>query len=138
MNIAESLADYLETTIDLELGVDLFIGEAPSTNKVENDIWWLVARGGTILQENQTGEKRKENIMELWYRARDYKSVYDAMELAEDKLNCDWCSELEDYDVIEIRAEPLFADEDLDSEDRKLGVIQINVVYFDNCLEPVS
>jgi hypothetical protein len=49
MNLSESFADYLETLSGATLGQDLFIGNAPSSNKVQDTIYWIVATGGNIV-----------------------------------------------------------------------------------------
>lgn len=134
MNIVQSFVDFLESNNVATFGQDLFIGGAPSSNKVPDTIYWAVGRGGTVVSANQTGEKVKEYIIELYMRDRDYQTVYDAMQELEELLNCANCVELDGYELIDIHASLMFVDEDLDNEDRKLGMIQVNATTHKACI----
>lgn len=133
MNLIESFTNLLETLTGTTLGQDLFIGQAPSSNKVQDDIWWVIGRGGAVTQTSVTSERTKERIIEVYFRSRDYKTIYDTMQTVEEELNCVNCVSLEGYTVLDVVATPLFVDDDLDSEDRKLGLMQVNVTTFQEC-----
>lgn len=133
MNLVQAVAELIETLTGSTLGQTIFIGQAPSSNKVQDSIWWVVGRGGAVLKTNPTSERTKERIIEIYYRNRDYKAIYDALQTLEEELNCVNCLELEDYDILDVTAQPLFVDEDLDSEDRKVGLLQLNVTLYQVC-----
>lgn len=134
MNIAESFAELLETLTGSTLGQDLFIGQAPSSNKVPSSIWWIVASGGNRDTDLVTGESVKSYSIEVYYRSRDYKTVYNAMQTLEEDINCDGCVQLDGYDTLDVKASVLSIDSDLDSEDRKVGLLQVNLTIFKECL----
>lgn len=130
MNIAEAFTDYLEQITGSVLGQDLFIGQAPSTNKVPDDIYWIVASGGNINTDTTTGEKLKNYTIEVYKRSRDNRTIYDDMQDLEIELNCLSCIELSGYEVVDIEAYTLSIDNDLDNEDRKVGLLQVNLIIY--------
>lgn len=132
MNLANSMALWLEAEGFASIGEDLFIGQAPSSNKVPDSVWWIVAVGGTP-QRNVTGESRNTYSVQIFYRDRNYRNVYDCMHRLEKLLNCMECVKLCDFETISVSAEVLMVDQDLDSEDRKLGIIQAQIGVFDFC-----
>lgn len=133
MNIVESLATLVATLTGTTLGQDMFVGHAPSSNKVTDPIWWVVGRGGAVVSTNPTAERTKERIIEVYCRDRDYRAIYNAMQDLEEQLNCVNCVTLEGYEVLDVTATPLFVDEDLDLEDRKLGSLQVNIIVYQTC-----
>lgn len=133
MNLAEAFATHLATLTGTTLGQTLFIGEAPSSNKVADAIWWIVENGGGVLRKNSTGEAQKNYQINVFYRDRDYKAVKDAMYALEEDLNCDGCSQLSGYDTIDIEAITFPIDNDLDNEDRKIGLLQANITIYKEC-----
>lgn len=133
MNLAEAFATYLATLTGSTLGQTLFIGEAPSSDKVADAIWWIVENGGSVISKNSTGEARKSYQIEVYYRNRDYKAVKDGLYALEEDLNCDGCSQISGYDTIDIEATTFPIDNDLDSEDRKIGLLQVNITTYKEC-----
>lgn len=135
MNISEAFAELLEDESIATLGQDLFIGQAPSSNKVQDSIYWIVATGGNIEIESVTGEKTKAYTIEVYRRSRDYRTVYNDLQFLENLLNCTRCVELSGFDIIDINASVLSIDNDLDAEDRKVGLLQSNIVVYEDCMD---
>lgn len=133
MNLVESFATYLATLTSSVLGQTLFIGEAPSSNKVADSIWWVIASGGAKEIKLATGEAVKNYQIEVYYRNRDYEAVYSAMQSLEEDLNCDGCTQLDGYDTLEIEATTFPIDNDLDDEDRKVGLLSVTLRTFKEC-----
>lgn len=134
MNLAEAFANYLENDLSIAiLGQDLFIGEAPSSNKVPDSIWWIVDNGGSPIKKNSTGESLKSYQVQIYYRNRDYKAVKDALYTLEQDLNCDGCTQLTGIDTIDIEATTFPIDNDIDGEDRKVGLLQVNLTTYKEC-----
>lgn len=133
MSLVNALANYLAGVTGTTLGQTLFIGEAPSSNKVADAIWWIVENGGSILQKNATGETTKSYQFNVFYRSRDYEAIKDAMYDLEADLNCDSCSQLSGFDTVDIEATTFPIDNDLDNEDRKVGLIQITITTYKEC-----
>lgn len=133
MSLVSAFASYLQGVTGTTLGQTLFIGEAPSSRKVADAIWWIVENGGGIIQKNATGESRKSYQFNVFYRDRDYEAIKDAMYALEEDLNCDNCSQISGYDTIDIEATTFPIDNDLDSEDRKVGLLQVNITTYKEC-----
>jgi hypothetical protein len=134
MNISESFAEYLVSLGIGTLGQNIFIGNAPSSNMVIDSIWWIVSSGGNPIQINSTGESLKSYTINVFYRDRDYKTVYDELNTLEESINCDNCTALNDYDTISIEANSFPIDNDLDNEDRKVGLLQVNLTTYKECI----
>lgn len=133
MNIVEAFAEYLQTLGIATLGQDLLIGRAPSSTERSDNEWWLISNGGSPIKKNKTGESMKNYQFEIYYRNRDYKTVDDEMLHLEELLNCDGCTQLTGFDTVDIEATVFPTDDDLDSEDRKVGLLQANITIYKEC-----
>jgi hypothetical protein len=133
MSLVSALATYLAGVTGSTLGQTLFIGEAPSSKKVANAIWWIVENGGGVIQKNATGEARKSYQFNIFFRSNDFEAVKTAMSELEEDLNCDSCSQISGYDTIDIEATTFPIDDDLDSEDRKVGLLQATITTYKEC-----
>ncbi len=134
MNIAETFATYLQTLGIATLGQTLFVGNAPSSNRVSDSIYWIVESGGSPLSQNKTGETIKSTTLEIYYRDINYKNVYDKLNSLEDSLTCSGCVQLNGFDIIKIDVVSYPIDQDLDNESRKIGMLQVNLVSYKECL----
>lgn len=133
MNLTEAFAQLLEDMGFCHRGADLFIGRAPSSTEVQDDIWWIIQNGGSPIRKNSTGETMKSYQIQVYARSRDYKKILDEMSLLENDLNCDGCSQLTGFDTIDLEATVFPIDDDLDSEDRKIGMLQANITTYKEC-----
>lgn len=135
MNIAESFADFLQNNLGIAtLGQDLFIGNAPSSKKIPLDhIWWIKVTGGNPDTKLQSGEVMKTYFIEVSHRSRGYKTVYDDLHALEETLNCEDCVQLDGFTTIDVSAAVLTIDQDIDSEDRKVGLLQANIITYKEC-----
>lgn len=130
MNLAEAFAELLEDLTGSTLGQDLFIGQAPSSNKVPDSLWLISTSGGAKVVKAQTSEYVSDYQIEVRYKNRDYKTVYDNMQSLLTQLNSGSCTQLSGYETIEIEATTYPIDEDLDSEDRKVGLLVATVTTY--------
>lgn len=134
MNVPQAFVQYLEDSGLATFGQDLFIGEAPNSNIVGDAIWWVKASGGTPEARLPTGGTIKNYLIEVFYRNRNYQAVYEAMKTLEEQLNCDGCTPLEGYETMDIQATVFPIDNDLDSEDRKIGLLQTTIRVYQACV----
>lgn len=128
MNLAESFATYLATKSGSTIGQDLYIGQAPSSNKVPDAVWSVTASGGAKEIALQSGESIKNYLVEVRYRNRDYETVYNKLHDLEEALNEGICPTLSGFDTISIEATTFPVDDDLDSEDRKIGLLVATII----------
>lgn len=126
MNIAESFATYMDDTLNLgTLGTDIKVGgvalDDPST------CWWVVLAGGAPDTTNDTGELTKRYTLQVYYRNMDQKTVYDQMHSLEESLNSGNCAQLQDFDTIEMKALVFPVDQDIDNQERTVGLLQVTI-----------
>lgn len=133
MTIIESFCKYMETLGVGTLGQDIFIGEAPSSKKAQDSLWWVLDSGGSRLSINRTGESLKQYSLNVYYRDIDYKQVAEKMFEFEESISCSNCAQLEGFQVVEIEVISYPVDQDLDSEDRKVGLLQVNIKTYKSC-----
>jgi len=130
VNIAESFGTYLASLTSSTLGQDLFIGQAPSSNKAPDSYWLISTSGGSKTLKAQTSEFVELHQIEVRYKHRDYKTVYNTIQDLLDDLNSNPCTQLSGYDTIEIEATTYPIDDDLDSEDRKVGLLIVSLKIY--------
>ena len=133
--ILDSFATYMETLGVATRGQDLFIGEAPSSDILNNKdpIWWIIDSGGQPIKKNSTGESMKAYSVQIYCRNRNVKDIKTAMFSLEENLNCDGCFQLDGFDTINIEASTFPIDQDIDAEDRKIGMLQVNLTIYKEC-----
>jgi hypothetical protein len=132
MTINKAFAAYLESETGAVLKETLFIGNAPSSNKAVDAIYWFTSSGGSPVR-NATKESLKTYAISLYYRDRNYGLVDTTLSALEKLLNCASCVQLVGYDTMEIQAAVLSIDNDLDAEDRKVGLLQVTIVVYEHC-----
>ena len=125
MNIVEAFVDYLEEKEFGTLGTDIFISSVPQ--EAPDKCFWLISAGGSPQDENATGEMIKSYIVSLYYRNTDAKDVYDILHNLEVLINSNDCTQLTDFDTIDLRATAFPIDQDIDNEDRTVGLLQITI-----------
>lgn len=130
MNIAEAFATYIDTSTAFTIGQDLFIGQAPSSDKVPDSIMWVEASGGDTERKAHTGERMKSYLVEVRYRNRNYQTVYDTLHDLEEDLNQSECINLSGFETIQVEATTFPIDEDLDSEGRKVGLLAVTITTY--------
>lgn len=128
MNIAKDFSQFMQTQGFGVLGTDLFIGgvdlSAPS------NCWWIVSSGGASEPRNITGERQNSYTLEVYYRNKDANLVYDTMQELSDAINSVGCLELANYTFIAMESIVFPTDNDLDDEERTVGVIQVSLTVY--------
>lgn len=127
-NITKSFADFLDTEGYGIVGTDIYIGGIPLN--APDPCWWIVSSGGNNKSKNQTGEKQKNYIISVFYRSLNAQDVYDTLEQLETFINQDNCIDIPGYDIIETEATAFPADQDIDNEDRTVGLVQITLTVY--------
>lgn len=126
MNIVESFAAYLESSLDdVVIGDNLFIGGVPQ--EAPDSCWWVTASGGSAETKLETGEMVRNYQIDVFYRDIDEQAVYDSIQSLEETIDGDPCTQLSGYDTIDMEATLFSVDQDIDSEDRKVGLLQISI-----------
>lgn len=133
MTIAESFVEYLQDNGVGTPGQNIFIGETPPSTKSPDSIWWVIESGGQKLIKAFTGESIKQYSLLVYRRGRNYGEVSNALFNLEELISCSGCLELSGFETIEVEVVQFPIDRDLDSEDRKIGLLQVNVKTYKSC-----
>lgn len=135
MNIAESFAGYMQSTLMLgTVGNDIRIGHAPSDEKAPGTLWWLKTSGGNKIIRLSTGESVKNYNISIYRRNSNVQALYNEMQSLEEQMNTATIIPLlTGYQVLRVEATNFPIDNDLDADDRKVGLLQITIqVYTPN------
>lgn len=129
MNIAESFARYMEDSLSLgTYGIDIKVGGVGLGDP--SSCWWVVLAGGTPGTVNDTGELQKRYTLEVYYRNMDQKIVYDQMNTLETEINKGHCTQLTDFDTIDMKATLFPSDQDIDNQERTVGLLQVIITTY--------
>lgn len=130
MNIAESFVEYMEDLSMGTFGSTIYINSVPQD--APDAVWWVVKSGGSPVRKNSTGERVKDYILSVYYRDTDAEQVYELMQDFEEEINSKGCIQLNGYDTIEMEASVFTADQDLDNEDRVVGLLNVRISVYQN------
>lgn len=125
MNITRAFVEYLETLLGITFGQGIYIGGAPLD--AEDGIYWVTMTGGSPETKLVTGEMTKNYRLNVYYRDTDEQAVYDNLQSLEEAINADGCTELAGYDTMDMEAFVFSVDDDIDAEDRTVGLLQVNL-----------
>lgn len=87
------------------------------------------------MSTNISGEKQKAYQMLIYYRSNSARQVDEALSLLEEQLNCPNCVELQGFELVNIEATQFAADQDLDSENRMVGMLQVQLTVYKSCAD---
>lgn len=128
MNVTHAFAEYLEGAGLATLGTDMFISRAPSSTKAGNRVFWLKAAGGSTPIRSVNGTPRVEHVIEIYHRDVAGEGVYETLQSLGDLLSDAGCVPLSGYNVMSISTNGPWADQDLDDEEREVGMIQATII----------
>lgn len=137
MTISQVFIDYLESQGYGKFGQTLFLYRVPNSLKTQTDLMWVIPSGGSPVSTNVSGEKQKAYQMLIYYRSNSARQVDEALSLLEEQLNCPNCVELQGFELVSIEATQFAADQDLDSENRMVGMLQVQLTVYKSCVDNV-
>lgn len=127
MNLIQTFRDWLIDQGVTTLG-QIRVHRASSGTQSPDELWWLIAEGGSDLGHTVDGNSTQTSIVGCYYRNRSAKDVYDSLEQLRDTVTLAGCLVLDGYEVIEIpTTEGPFIDQDVDDESRTVGYIQVKI-----------
>lgn len=129
-NITHDFAAYLQVQGYGTLGTSLFIGVVPQD--APDACFWVLSSGGSNQSRNNTGERVKNYTISLFYRSMDSEDVYNKLQSLEELINGKQCITLTSYDTIQAQAIVYPTDQDIDSEERTIGLIQVLLTIYSN------
>ena len=133
MTLSQSFVKFLEEKGYGIFGQNIYLYRVPNSKKTETEILWLIPTGGFPAQVNKTGEMMKTYQFLINFRSNSARKVDEVMNDLEQTLNCAHCVSLDGFELVEIRATQLPSDQDLDSENRMVGMINCQVTVYKSC-----
>ena len=135
MTLAQSFIKFLQDKGYGIPGQNIYLFRVPNSKKTETEILWLIPMGGFPSSVNKTGEMIKAYQIQIYYRSNSARKVDEVLNDLETTLNCSSCVNLEGFELVSIRATQLPADQDLDSENRMVGAISVQLEVYKRCGE---
>jgi hypothetical protein len=127
MNIVQSFANWMEDNSLATLGQDLFISRARTT---PDALFWLVSTGGASSTRNVNLGYQVTHTIALHYRDSDPETVYETLNTVQNVVLGEDCFYLDGFDVISVNTSGPFTDQDLDNDDRAVGLLEISITTY--------
>lgn len=133
MTIAQSFIKFLETKGYGIFGQNIFLYRVPNSLKTQTEILWVIPSGGQAVGLNKTGEQIRSYQFLVYYRSNKAEKVGDVLNALSDLFSCSSCVELEGFELLDLRVTQFPASQDLDSENRMVGFIQVQAEIYKGC-----
>lgn len=129
--VSEAFIKFLEEKSIGTFGTNIFLSQVPLD--APDTCFWILTSGGATVQKLKTGERVKQYFTSINYRSDKAKNIERDLFSLEELLNCAECVNLEGFEILEIDATQFPSDEDLDNEDRRVGLLQASVSLYKTC-----
>lgn len=130
--VSDAFVEFLQNQGIATLDVDIYISQVP--DDAPDTTYWITTSGGNTVLKLVTGEKVKQYFISVFYRSTSAREIERKLFNLEELLNCAECVTLTGFEVYEIGATQFPSDQDLDSEDRRVGFLQANIkIYKKEC-----
>lgn len=133
MTVFESFIQFLENKGCGVFGQNIYAYRVPNSLKTPTELYWLIPSGGTPVNRLATGQSVKLYQILIYFRSNSAKRVDEVLNELEKLLNCSECVELEGFELMGIQATQFPTDQDLDSENRMVGMIQCQLQVYTSC-----
>lgn len=133
MTISRAFVKFLEDKGCGIFGQNIFLYRVPNSLKTQTELYWVIPSGGMKVSTNKTGEAIKAYNFLIYFRSNEAKTVDETLSALEEMLNCSSCVELDGFELVSINATQFPADQDLDSENRMVGMIQVQLSVYKGC-----
>ena len=126
--VGEAFVKFLESKGIATFGENLFMGEMPL--EAPDDSWLVVVSGGSPDLVTADGGMIKLYTFNIFHRSLAGKEIERSLFSLEETLNCGSCVNLEGFETIYSRATQFSQDQDLENENRRIGLLQAQVRLF--------
>lgn len=133
MTISRAFVKFLEDKGCGIFGQNIFLYRVPNSLKTQTELYWVIPSGGMKISTNKTGEAIKAYNFLVYFRSNEAKTVDETLSALEEMLNCSSCVELDGFELVSINTTQFPADQDLDSENRMVGMIQVQLSVYKGC-----
>lgn len=128
--ISEAFVKFLEENDIATFGQDLYINEVPSSNNAQDSVYWILTSGGNPISKLRTGELVRMFAITINYRAISGKEVERKLFELSEFLQEPGCFQLDGFETIDISVAQYPAQDDLDLEDRKRGLLRVTIQTY--------
>lgn len=133
MTISQAFVDLLIEKGYGVFGQNIFLYRVPNSLKTNTNLFWIIPSGGNKLATNKTGEAIKAYQFLIYYRSNSAKDVDTVLSKMEEELNCSSCVKLNGFELVGINVTQFPADQDLDSENRMVGMLSVQLEVYKGC-----
>lgn len=133
MTIAKAFVEFLEEKGFGTFGQNIFLYRVPNSLKTNTDLFWVIPSGGYKTSTNKTGEAIKAYQFLIYFRSIKAQKVDEVLSGMEEMLNCLSCVKLEGFELVDMSATQFPVDQDLDAENRMVGMIQVQLSVYKGC-----
>lgn len=133
MTISESFVKLLEDKGYGVFGQNIFLYRVPNSLKTPTELFYIIPSGGSVVQRYASGAKNKMYQFLVYFRSNSAQRVDKVLSEMESELNCAGCIELEGYELVSLETSLFPADQDADSENRMVGMIQVQLEVYKAC-----
>lgn len=133
MTISRSFVQLLENKGCGVFGQNIFLYRVPNSLKTPTELFYIIPSGGSVIRNAPTGDKIKLYQFLVYFRSNSAERVDKVLNSLEEDLNCAGCVQLEGFELMSIQTNSLPADQDADSENRMVGMIQVQIEVYKKC-----
>lgn len=126
--VGEAFIDFLQDQGIATYGTDLFLGEMPMS--APDDAWLVVVSGGNPDVVTLDGAMIKLYTFNIYHRSLAGKDIERELFSLEESLNRASCVQLSGFETIYSRATQFAQDNDLEKENRRIGLLQAQIRLF--------
>lgn len=126
--VGEAFVKFLEDQGFGTFGTDLFLGQVPL--EAQDEVWLVIVAGGSPDLVTADGGMVKVYTFNVYRRSLVGKEIERQLFSLEETLNCTTCVNLDGFETIYSRATQFAQDNDLENENRRIGLIQAQVRLF--------
>ena len=126
--VSESFIKWLEDENIGTFGTDIYLSQVPE--EAPDTCYWVITNGGSPISKNRTGERVKQYFTSIYYRSTKAKTVERNLFALENLINAPGCLQLEGFEVIEFEASQFPQDDDIDNEQLRVGLLQVNIQIY--------
>lgn len=126
--VGEAFVKFLEQNDTGTFNDNLFLGMLPLD--APDEAWLVVVSGGSPDVVTADGGMIKLYTFNIYRRSLAGKEIERQLFSLEEKLNCSSCVNLDGFETIYSRATQFAQDDDLENENRRIGMLQAQVRLF--------
>ena len=129
--LSEAFIKFLEEKDIATFGQDLFLNEVPSSNDTQTEsVYWILTSGGNPISKLRTGELVRMHAITINFRAIKNEDVEKKRHRLAELLQQPDCIQLDGFETIDVSVSQFPAQEDLDIENRKRGMLRLTIQTY--------